>query len=500
VPRAVVFALLVCCAVGRADILSLKDGRFVDGRKIEKAGGGFFVHFDNGKVFVPEGLVADYYQEAQGEFVPRSEEEKEKSEQGFVPWRGRWVRKSYRERTLQKEKERRLRIVQQQKERQLWRNHATVKTKNFVYKHTLPDEIFNELKELFEAYYAYFTKFWKVRPSYGYGKATIHIYHDDEYYYQRSGAPRGAVGYYNLLDRELHFYYDRRRHRFTVDVMFHEGNHMLVHMIDEKIFYPWWISEGMAEYFGASRWDPVKKEMSTGHLQSARLAVLQYEIENDRWLELSKLLNANRMGATEYAWTWSFCHFLMQSDRYGKGFKKYFIALGKSASVSRKPIGLVYKGIEPDEAIATLKKYIKFKSIEALQEEWYTYIKENLTRRMKDLDYGQAGWIMKLYGQSDKARKLFWKAIKNGSRRAADHYGYAELRYLKKPELALKHAGLATRFDPLFARAWALQGLLTVDDDPEEGMRLLALAGEIDPDDNQIWLWTEDAKEKLDDG
>ena len=53
----------------------------------------------------------------------------------------------------------------------------------------------------------------------------------------------------------------------------------------------------------------------------------------------------------------------------------------------------------------------------------------------------------------------FTPDIKNGSKRAADHFGYAELRYGKKPKLALKHAGLATRFDPLYARAWALQDL-----------------------------------------
>ena len=493
-----VACVLALATTALADTLVLKDGRFVEDKTIEKVSGGFMLKLEHGEIFVPSELVADHFREKDGEFVPRTAEEKEMLEKGKIPWRGRWVTKSYRDRMVERRREKRRQRIEQQKARQLWRNHVTVKTRRFNFKHTLSDEIFADLQEMFEAYYKYFTAYWGVRPSHKYGRPTIHIYHDAEYFHQRSGAPEGVIGWYHPLTKELHFYYDRQRHRFTLDVMFHEGNHMLTHMINEKVLYPAWVNEGMAEYFGASRWDPYKKEMSIGHLQSGRLAVLKNEIEDEKWQDLKELLEAPRINATQYAWAWSLCHFLLSQERYAKRFRKFYLALGKSSSVKKKSIILAYKVIEPEEVIAALIKYLRIKSLEQLQKEWRDYLTSHLTKREGTLDYGTAAWIMTLYGEPDKARRLFRKAIKNGSREAYVHYGYAELRHRVKRKLALKHLVLATRYDPLYARAWALRGYCTLADDPKEGMRLLELAGELDPTDQQIWLWTERAKEKID--
>jgi tetratricopeptide (TPR) repeat protein len=497
--RLAAVALLALAATAPADTLVLKDGRFVEDKTIEKTSGGFKLKLEHGEIFLPSGLVADYFREKDGEFVPRTAEEEEMLEKGKVPYRGRWVTKSYRDKMVQRSREKRRQRIEQQKERQLWRNHVTVKTKRFVYKHTLSDDIFADLQAMFQAYYKYFTAYWGVRPSHKYGKPTIHIYHDAEYFQQRSGAPDGVVGWYHPLTKELHFYYDRHRHRFTLDVMFHEGNHMLTHMINEKVLYPAWINEGMAEYFGASRWDPYRKKMSVGHLQSGRLAVLKNEVEDDKWQDLTELLEAGRINATQYSWAWSFCHFLLSEERYAKRFRKFYLALGKSSSVKRKSIMLAFKVIEPKEAIAALMKYLKIKSLAPLQKEWREYITTHLTEREGKLDYGLAAWIMTMYGENEKARRLFRKAIKQGSKEAYVHYGYAELRYRAKRKVALKHAVLATRYDPLYARAWGLRGRCTLDDDPKEGLRLLELAEELDPTDIQIFRWIEEAKEKIDD-
>jgi hypothetical protein len=494
--RLAALALLALAPTALADTLVLKDGRFVEDKTFEKVSGGYRLELEHGEIFVPDGLVKDYFRERDGEFVPRTAEEKEMLEKGKVPYRGRWVTKSYRERMVARAREKQRQRIEQQKERQLWRNHVTVKTRRFIFKHTLSDDIFEDLREMFEAYYKYFTAYWKVRPSHSYGKPTIHIYHDAEYFHQRSGAPEGVVGWYHPLTKELHFYYDRHRHRFTLDVMFHEGNHMLTHMIDEKVLYPAWINEGMAEYFGASRWDPYKKKMSVGHLQSGRLAVLKNEIEDEKWQDLKELMEAGRINAIQYSWAWSFCHFMLSDERYAKRFRKFYLALGKSSSVKRKSIMLAFKVIEPEEAIAAFKKHLKIKDLGPLQQEWHDYIQSHLTEREGKLDYGTAGWIMTLYGEHSKARRLFRKAIKQGSKEAYVHYGYAELRYKKKPKVALKHAVLATRFDPLYARAWALQGICTLDDDPKEGLRLVELGWELDPTDIQIFRWLEDAREK----
>lgn len=483
-----------------ADTLVLKDGRFLEDKSVQRLEGFYKVTFDHGVISIPEEMVEEHFRlDSSGEFVPSNPKEEEMARKGMVPWRGRWVTVSRRKRLEADALEKKRKSIEQQKARRKWRSHATVNSKRFVFHHTLPDEIFEEFQDLFETYFAFFVKYWGVRPKASFGRPVVNIYHDQEYFEQVSGAPSGVVGYYSPVDRELHFFYDRERSHFTVDVMFHEGNHLLCHMIDEKFRYPWWIGEGMAEYFGASQWDPEKREMTVGHLQSARLAVLNDRIEEGHWQSLSEMIRASRMGAVEYAWAWSFCHFLLSNPRYEKGFKKFFLALARSSAISKQDLG-GWKRVRGDDQIEALCKFLRVAKIETLEREWYEYIKANLTTTNADLNYADAGWIMMIYGERKKARLLFKKAIDRGSTSAVVHYGYGRLQYDRsRTKTALKYAENALKYDPLHARAWALAGRCHGKlGKKEEGNRLLKLAQELDPDDVTIWFDSEFAEDEDD--
>jgi hypothetical protein len=273
--------------------------------------------------------------------------------------------------------------------------------------------------------------------------------------------------------------------------MFHEGNHMLTHMIDEKVLYPAWLNEGMAEYFGASRWDPAEKKMTLGHLQSARLAVIQLDLEDEKLPEIEPIMRSGRITAKEYSWAWSFCHFLLSDPRYEKSFRKFYLGLARSSSVEKTTIMLAYKVIEPDEVIDSLKRHLRVRDLKTLQEEWHAYVKDSLAKRGNDLDYGMAAWMMTLYGEDEKAARLFRRALEKGGDEAWIHHGYAELRYPEKPGIALKHATRATELDPLHARAWALRGRCIFDEDEAEGLRLMRLGEELDPGDGVIRYWVD---------
>jgi len=494
-----VISLAVLAGTSGADTLALRDGRFFEGRPVERTENGFVIHFEHGDVVVPDAMVAACYRDgATEEFVPATEEEKEKFAKGLFPWKGRWIRKTEWDRLQQKEADARRLRMEQLKERRLWRNHAVVKTKRFEFHHTLPDDVFQEFQDLFETYYDYFTKYWKFTPSAKFGKVTINIYHDREYFEQVSGAPNGVVGYYMPHTHDLHFYYDRENYRYTIDVMFHEGNHMLTHMINEKMWYPWWIGEGMAEYFGASEWDPEAKTMKLGRLQSGRLAVLQEQIKDDKWLKLKDLLETQGLDAVGYAWAWSFCHFLLHTPEYEKNFKKYFMAIGRDGSLKRVPRFLNIVQLAPDEQVESFKKYMKVKDLDALQTEWYGYIQTALSLERAKLDWGEAGWIMSMYGQAGKARKYFKKAIDDGSKDAYVHFGYAKLKLQQNmPGIAAKYAKNAVEYDPLHAQAWSLLGeALHMQGEKEEGMRDMELAAELAPDDPQVWFALEYAKQR----
>lgn len=499
--RASIALLLLLSAVARADTLALKDGRFFDG-KIDRAEKGYVIHFKHGDVTIPADIVSAYFKDG-GEggvgFVPTTPKEKAKYEKGYVPWKGRWLKIDAAKRAHKRELEERKQRLEQMKQRRLWRNHATVKTKRFIFKHTLPDDIFQEFKDLFETYYTFFTKYWKIRPEADFGTVTINIYHSLEYFEQVSGAPSGVIGYYVPTERDLHFFYDREQKAYTIDVMFHEGNHMLTHMINKDRWYPWWVGEGMAEYFGASHWDPEKKTMTLGHMQSGRLAVLQAQIRDEKWLKLKDLLEAPSMGAIEYAWTWSFCHFLLHTPKYAKGFKKYFIAIGRDQRLKTVARFAQIRQLPPTEVVAAFKKYVKVKDLDALQKEWYEYIKNALALERQKLDWGQAAFIMQLYGEHAKARKFFKKAIDEGSKSAFVLHGYASLKLRQgMPGIAIKYSKQAIESDPMHARAWSTlgQALLKKGEDKKEGMRCLELAAEMAPDDQQIWFALTLAKDK----
>ena len=502
--RKFVFGLLVVGAVvgmggadAHGDMLSLKDGRFIIDKEIEESDKGYTVSFTHGKIFVPRDRVDSFFDgNSDTGFVPKTDEEKAKAAKGLAPWKGKWVKADKRAKLIQEEIERRRESLLQQKQRRLWRNHVTVKTKRFIFKHTLPDDLFEEFKTLFEIYYKTFTKQWRVKPSRKYGTCTINIYQSEEYFLQVTGVRKGVCGFYNVPKRDLHFYFDRDRKRFTIDVMFHEGNHMLTHMINESIWYPAWINEGLGEYYGASEWIPEEERMEIGGVQSGRLCVLWNRIGDGKFQDLEELIRTPRVNVEQYAWAWSFCHFLMSTEKYSKRFMKYYLALGSDKRVKRTEYGFGLKQIPVDEQIAQFKKHLKVKDLDALEKEWHEYIKTKLALDSVDIDYASAGWISFIYGETSKARKFFKKAIAKGSASSYVYYMHGMLQNrLGRRTKAMADAKKATELDPLHARSWALLGECKYEKgDKKEGMRLMELARELAPDDTQIWYDIETRK------
>jgi tetratricopeptide (TPR) repeat protein len=429
-----------------------------------------------------------------GEYVPTTEEEKAKVAEGLLPWKGRWIPKEKREKAIQQEVDAVKARVAQQAERREWRNRATVERKVFIFEHTLPDDMAAEYIELFETYYKVFMKEWGITPAPRSKKPIINIYHDEDYFHQVSGAPGGVIGYYAPLEKDLHFYFDREHRDLTIDVMFHEGNHMLTHFIDERVWYPAWINEGLAEYYGASEWDPETKTMKVGGIQSARLVVLWNDVEEreGKLHGLEDLIRLPRLDGLRYSWAWSFCHFLM-STRHKEAFRKYYLGLARDKKIRKKPYAFGMVAIEPDDQIEALKRYLKVKDLAELEKEWHEYLKTSLSLGRTDLDYAGAGWIMALYGEAPKARKFFRLAIEKGTRTGYVYGKYAELLLARgRNGAARENAVKALEVDPLHGRARHLLGRLAwADGDKEEGERLMQLAMEITPDDRELWLLTE---------
>ncbi len=491
-------AALTCCAAlilsGFArsqDSLQLKDGRVLIGQKMTRSSGGILVHFKNGDVLIRSELIrectaADALVEAKW-----TAKEQKKIDRGLVLYEGRWIPTKRRKSLIEAQRQSSIAKIVEVKKHLKWVNRYKHKTKNFQFEFTIDPEIMKGYMELMEAYYKNFTKAWGIKRPSKLPRLRVLFYHDEDYFHQVSAAPAGVIGYYRFVaPRELNFYFDRLDPDMTRDVMFHEANHYLTNLIDLRFNYPAWVNESLAEYYGASEWDPKKKTMTTGRLQEGRLAVIQDAIKTEDWLGLEEMINIKRFASVHYAWGWSFVHFLMQHSKYQKRFKKFYIGLARDSSIKRIPWFRDMKQVAPAEQIKALKRYLGVKDLGKLEQEWRDYVKglDAVSHR----GYYTAGRIALSQGMPIKAQRLFQTAIKMGSKNPMTFYGYGRALSQKgKHSEAIAQFQKAIEADPLSGMFYVrLADAMRRDDDDsnEEAQRYYRLALEIEPNNYSVLL------------
>lgn len=489
--RAFAAAALVLVSAGSIcadDALLLKDGRIVEGVRIERADGGFRLHYKAGAVFVPAALVREVLLVDAAPYEPKDDKEKEKLAQGLVPFEGKWMKLAERDAQMKKriaEQRKRLETVKAHRE---WRNRYTAKGRAFDFDYTVDPEIFENLKNLMETYYTVFTKDWGITRPPKLGNLKVCFYHNYDAFLQVGGVGRGVLGYYRFVEPlELNFFYDRTDPDFTIEVMFHEANHYLTHLIDLEFHYPHCINEAFAEYYGASRWDPVKKQMSVGHLLDGRLTEVQTDIAEDKWAKLDEYLR-NQLDYDDYTWGWTFVHFMMETPKYKPKFKKFYRDMPVAKDIRKTSEG-GRRTVAGDDLLEGFKRYVGVKDLKALEAEWHAYVKKLKSESSRG--YEHAGLAAYRTGRPIKAKKFLKLAIDKGS---ASPTAYATLAEILAGEgehaEAIRNYEKAIELDPLNADHYADLGRtmrhLGTDEKKKEGLRFIRLALEMDPDNLQV--------------
>ncbi len=495
------------------DVLCLKDGRIIADLTLVRAEGGIRAVFQNGEVLVPEALVQDAVIAADALVEPTTDEEKENAAKGYVRFEGKWVHARQREAVLKKRVEERRKSIEEIKAHQVWRNRYKVSTKHFDFEHTLSPHVFEYYRDLMEAYFADFAKQWKVTLPKD-GRVKVCFYVDEDAYYRTSGAPRGAIGYFRFVKpMELNFYYDLLDPRETELVLFHEANHYLQKLVDLDFKVPHFPGESLAEYYGASTWDPVKKKIEVGLVQEGRLVEIQNDIASGKFddvdtgpvtgggsgevvakpgdlMDLKTLIETEGM-YQHYTWGWSLVHFLMSDRRYQKKFQDFFLGLAKGRDVKREPLGLEnLKTVSGAEILAYFNKSMGLrdeKAFRALEKEWHEYVRSSL-KAVTPRGLEQAAFSAAQTGRPLRAKRLFGEAIEAGSTNPVAFHRYAELLMgdgKKSEAIALWEKAIA--LDPMSGRYHAALGrALARSGKSAEGQRLVKLAREISPDDPEL--------------
>jgi tetratricopeptide (TPR) repeat protein len=342
-----------------------------------------------------------------------------------------------------------------------------------------------------EAYYTIFAKDWKIRPS-KLGKLSVCFYGTPKEFYRTSGAGYGVLAYFRFVEPyELNLYYERLDETLTEQVLYHEANHYLQKLIDESFSYPHWPGEALAEYYGASLWDPEKKKLTVGLLQEGRLAEVQDDIARGERMGLDKLLSEDMY--EHYTWGWTLVYYLMNEPKHQAAFKRFFVGLANGKDVRRSPMAFGLSTVEPKDVAEALRKYLGIqgdKEWRALETDWHRYIDEKMLTGTSKRGLEKAALKALSTGRKLRAKRLFEEAIAAGSLEPQLYHKYAQLLERDDRTKAIEMGKKAVELAPLTGAYWFALGHAFEDKDKAEAERLKKLVVEIDPElDEDSFTW-----------
>lgn len=491
-------------ALAPADVLLLKDGRVVDGVPMARKDAGIALTYQNGTVMVGNELIQDAILAADSQRPPADAAEAEQRKNGMVTFEGRWIPEKKRAELVAKRIADRLAQAAEAKARLEWRNRSIVETKNLRFEHQLPEHLFADYRETLEAFFAAFSKTWKLETPKDKYKLPVNIYIDRKNFKQVGGVGGGVLAYYRFVrPYDLNGYYDRNDPEYSKHVLFHEFVHHLEKLVDLNFAYPHFPNESVAEYYGASRFDPVTKKFTTGLLQEGRLWEIQTDIAGGDRMPIERLVTAERGTPTAYAhytWGWSLVHFLMSDAKWKPKFESFFLALSKGKGVRREDMGIDnLRTCTGDEVWRVFREELGLKDAEAvrkLETAWHDYV-DGLIKKNTSVSGKEKAGYAALEGSPSRplrAKRFFTEAIAEGSKSPRVFMELADLLVEDgKVGDALALLDRAIVLDPLNGAVWGRKGRVVRNTgNKDEGDRLVRLAKEIGGDDPWILIDLDD--------
>jgi len=492
--RIVLFLLLsglVLLSPLRADKLIMHDGRIVEGCRIVEKEQGLFAVFEHGTLKLVPSQIREFLYDSTETYVPRNEYEREQLANGFVLFEGLWMSTARRESVLKKRLEDREAKVREARSHLAWDNAWRKENAHFELISNTSDHLFGEHYGLFDQFYDVFTKKWKIPGKHRIKvkKPVIKIYRNRASYHA-TGAPASSAGLFNFVTNELWLYYDAADPRFTLDVLFHEGTHLMVHLLRPDFRFPIWVNEGLAEYYGSSLVS-AKGSVKTGIIQEGRLVRLRNALETGKYIPLERMVltEKRKFGSLHYAEAWCLVHYLLEHEKYDSKFKSFIQALATGTGFREVRFG-VGRGknastVTLKETLSLFKKKMGVNSLEKLESEYLDYVTYGLP------DAGMRGYVILARismrdGAYDDALEATEIALDMGSRDPNCYLYRGRIFAVKERyEQAVVALQRAIERDPLNPYFHAEQGrILRESEDPTmmaEGVREYYLATEIAP-------------------
>jgi tetratricopeptide (TPR) repeat protein len=256
-------------------------------------------------------------------------------------------------------------------------------------------------------------------------------------------------------------------------------------LVDLQFVVPHFPGESLAEYYGASEWDPQKKKLTVGLVQEGRLCEVQTDIDAGNRMDLARLISTEKM-YEHYTWGWALVHFLMNDSRYASKFQHFFLALPDAKGVQRQEAAQGMYTLKQGDVFTIFSREMGLKdavAVRKLQAEWDDYVDGKL-KLVTCSGYEKAGFKAKEVGRTKRATRLFRTAIEKGSKNPLVYHNLAEI-YAREGNRddAFATWKQAIAIDPLEGTLYSRMAFFMEDTDKAEAERLRKLAKEIGHDD-----------------
>jgi len=389
---AIALSLLAGAGRAHADRLVTTDGRVLEVIKARaNPDGSYTLRFESGEIVCPASVIASVEVEGDmSDYVPQNDDEREKLEQGYVRFEGKWLSKPAYETELKRRAEEARERTDFLAEHADFRNPWSQETKHFVFQSNTSPEILEGYAELIEAYYDLMDSRIGIKPTptMKRTKPVVRIYKSREDFHDwNPELSPGVAGYFSRLDHTLNFYHDYAEPELTQWVALHECTHLLTYLIDQDYLPQIWINEAVADYYGSATIERDKKgrlRIEPGKMQTDRILTVQQAIRDGNSIPLAELflIDNSSFEAFQYAHAWSFVYFLCSEEKTRKAFERFFrdlYTLDLSAKAETLYAGSadktgIRKRYAPEDIREELLGRLKVKDVEAFDREWKAFL------------------------------------------------------------------------------------------------------------------------------
>jgi len=408
-----------CLELGVNDVVITNHGKIIEG-KVKEDGEFYIIDLGGPVIKTPKTLIKSVQYGSPESYIPVTDEEKEMAAKGYLKYKGKWVIRTRYDLERKKDLEKLKKKIEELKEHSDPANPWIKRESYFILESTTSEELLNHYADILKAHIKAFEQRFKINitSEARRRKPTVRIFKDRQEYMNFTRA-FGSGGYFNFMDNTLHLFHNFEDPSLTEAVLLHEGTHLLNYLSNTDFASrPHWIEEGTAEYFGSSlitidRWGKLLFE--PGQILGNRLLLVHNLIVTKKVNNLRAALATNSYQYKDYAYWWSFVHFMVSNKEYSDRFFKYYRKLYSLKGVKTIQQGQFLK-VTPEESVRLFEKSMKIKDWATLQAKWEFFIQECVEQ------VGGYGWMVlgrDLFFESFKKKAQAEKAGKSEKKKEA---------------------------------------------------------------------------------